>query len=212
VRHQHPPAAPPAQPTPKPEQARLAKENLRLQERVRVLEQRCGHLMVDADRREERARAIAESCLEHGSEIKYLRHLASWYWAAMNQQESARRAIIGAAGSTLLALRDHTGPVPAEVLSTWLDKLIHAQDRVLRRPAGYPTLADCLRGGGCDHDGLTPELAAEIASALGIQPATAPPPGPAKAAHRGRRPQASPARQTSPATAGAASGSRASGR
>jgi hypothetical protein len=135
---------------------------------VRVLEERCGHLMADADRREQRARAIAESCPEHGKEIQYLRHLASWCWAAMNQQESARRAIAAAAGNVLLALRDHGTAVPADTLAAWLTRVITAQGKVLRRPAGYPTLAGCLRGGGCDHDGLSAQLAAEIAAALGL--------------------------------------------
>lgn len=150
------------------ETERLTVENARLHDRVRTLEARCGALMVDADRREEKARQRAEDCGEHGQEIQHLRHVASWYWAAMGQQEAARRAIVGALGNTVLGLRHHTEPIDPAELAAWLDKAIAAQSKVTRRPAAYPTLADCLRAGGCDHDGLCDGLKAEIAGALGL--------------------------------------------
>ena len=147
---------------------RLQAENEKLRDRVSLLERRCGHLMVDADRREERATKIAEDCAEHGKEIQYLRHMANWQWAAANQQQSARWAIVTALGNTEMGLAHRSEPVPVDVLATWLRKAIDAQSKVLRRADGYPTLADCLRGGGCEHEGLSDGLKAEIAGALGL--------------------------------------------
>jgi hypothetical protein len=147
----------------------LATENARLLSRVRQLEANLGHLIVDADRREERARKNAEDCAEHGKEIQYLRHMASWNWASMNQQEAARRAVVMANLKSATGLRgDPEAMVRAADVAAWLEKNADAQEKVLRRPEGYPTMADCLRGGGCDHDGLSGELKAEIAEALGL--------------------------------------------
>jgi hypothetical protein len=142
--------------------AQLEAENEKLRDRVSVLEARCGHLMVDADRREERARKIAESCAEHGTEITYLRHMASWCWSDAQKEGAARRAIVGA---LQVLIRDRLGDgrgdgtVPVPALAAWLHKAIDAQNRPMRKH-GFPTLADCQRAGGCEHDALSPELAA----------------------------------------------------
>lgn len=144
-------------------------EHERLRDRIRTLEGRCGHLMVDADRREERAWKTAESCAEHGREITHLRHLSSWYWAASGHADACRQAIVMAMFNLADNLR-HDRVDPAAIPGL-LDKAVHVQSKVLRRPPGYPTLADCLRGGGCEHDGLAPGLAAEIATELGVRKA-----------------------------------------
>lgn len=148
--------------------AQLEAENARLRDRASVLERRCGHLMADADRREERARKAAEDCAEHGKEIQHLRHLASWCWAAEQHADSQRRAVVAAIGNASLALRGRTEPVPASEVTAFLDRITAAQKKVRKGHPGYPTLADCLRGGGCDHDGLSGALVAEIAQVLGI--------------------------------------------
>jgi hypothetical protein len=140
----------------------------RLRARCRMLEQRAGNLLVDADRRERAALDRAASCIEHGREIQHLRHLASWYWAIDEHSDAARRAIVAALGNFRIALDGRDTPVPAAELRAALDKVLAAQQRVMRRPANFPTLADCLRGGGCSHDGLSSQVRAEIAEALGL--------------------------------------------
>ncbi|MDA8320411.1 MAG: hypothetical protein M0030_11470 [Actinomycetota bacterium] len=140
----------------------------RLRARCSMLEQRAGHLMVDADRRERAALDRAADCTEHGREIRHLRHLASWYWAIDEHSDAARRAIVAALGNWRIALGDRATPVPAAELRAALDGIIAAQQKVMRRPAGYPTLADCLRAGGCDHDSLSGPVKAEIAEVLGL--------------------------------------------
>lgn len=145
-----------------------AAEHERLLRRISTLESRCGHLMVDANRREERATEIAESCPEHGKEIQRLRHLSSWYWAASGHSDDCRKAVVGAIINASMAMRDRAEPVAPADLVKFLDKITDAQKRVTRRPIGYPTLADCLRAGGCDHDGLCGGLTAEVAAELGV--------------------------------------------
>lgn len=140
----------------------------RLRARCTMLEQRAGHLIVDADRRERAALDQSASCIEHGREIQHLRHLASWYWAIDEHSEAARRTIVAALGNFRLTLDDRDTPVPAAELRAALDKVLAAQQRVMRRPANFPTLADCLRGGGCDHDSLSDQVKAEIAEAFGL--------------------------------------------
>jgi hypothetical protein len=142
-----------------------------LQAKVRQYQQSNGALIVDADRREQRAALAAEDCGEHGKQLQYLRHVASWYWAAMVQQESARWAVVTANMNTAKRLREELAARPtvdAAQVAGWLDKNADAQSKVLRRPSGYPTLADCVRGGGCDHDGLSDGVKAEVAEALGL--------------------------------------------
>lgn len=147
---------------------RLTADNKKLRENLYQEERRCAALLVDADRREQRATKIAESCAEHGKEIQYLRHIASWYWAGLNQQEEARADMITSLMLTIQGLGNRTEPVPVDTLTTWLNKAVKAHDKVFRRPKGYRALADCLADGTCDHDGLTDGLAAEIAEALGL--------------------------------------------
>jgi outer membrane murein-binding lipoprotein Lpp len=129
-----------------------------------------GALMVDADRREQRAALAAEDCAEHGKGLRYLRHLTGWYWAAMVQQEDARQAVVMMNLNTAKRMREQgaDATVKAADVAAWLEKNVSAQRKVLRRPAGYPTLADCARAGGCDHDGLADGVKAEVAEALGI--------------------------------------------
>jgi uncharacterized protein (DUF3084 family) len=141
-----------------------------LQAKVHQYQRSNGALMVDADRREQRAAQRAEDCGEHGREIQYLRHLTSWYWASMVQQESARQAIVMMNLNTAKRMRDLSADatVKAADVADWLGKNVDAQRKVLRRPAGYPTLADCARAGGCEHDGLSDGVQAEVAAALHI--------------------------------------------
>jgi len=145
----------------------LEEENARLRDRVRLLESRCGHLMVDADRREERARQLAGDCGEHGKEIQYLRHVASWYWDAMTRAESARMAMITPLLLARRDLDDNALPIPVKDVIRWLDEAVKGDQKAIGK-RGYPTLADCIRGGGCEHDGLSEGIRAEIARALGI--------------------------------------------
>jgi hypothetical protein len=151
----------------------LEDENARLRDRVHMLESRCGHLMVDAERREERARKIAEDCAEHGKEIQYLRHTASWYWDAMTRAEQARMAMITPLLLARTGLDVAAGPIPAADVIRWLDQAVKGDQKAMGR-RGYPTLADCLRSDGCAHEGLTSGVRAEVAVALGITAADIP--------------------------------------
>lgn len=152
--------------------AQLKAANTELSRKVSQLRSSNGALMVDADRRERRALDLSADCTAHGDEIQYLRHCASWYWNSMNDSEEARHAIVGALGKTVLNLRRTpgtftSGTVKASDLVAWLEGAIDKQNKPLKRH-GYPTLADCLRAGGCDHDGLSDPVKAEIAEALGL--------------------------------------------
>lgn len=150
--------------------AQLEAENEKLRGRVRLLETRCGHLMVDADRREERARDEAWSCPEHGKRILSNERLAWWHWANSGYQEQQRQAIVTA---LILVQRDELArrsePVPVDLLCKWLDKCVAAQRKVRKHPEGWPPLGDYLTG----RDGFGPPAAmkAEIAEALGLGPA-----------------------------------------
>jgi hypothetical protein len=56
-------------------------------------------------------------------------------------------------------LRLHDRMTEDEIRAT-LRAGLGAQAKVMRKPARYPTFADCLRSGGCHHDGLTDGLRA----------------------------------------------------
>jgi hypothetical protein len=149
------------------------KEIARLQARVTELEGKVsqlrssnGALMVDGDRRERRAAEAALDCAEHGRELQYLRHCASWYWSQMNDAEDARQAIVGSLQMNAQRLRPEVTFTGAE-LAGMLLKAVDKQKGPLNRK-GYPTLADCLRAGGCDHDGLSDAVKADIAAVLGL--------------------------------------------
>jgi hypothetical protein len=139
-----------------------------LRAKVRQYQSSNGALMVDADRREQRAALHAEDCAEHGRGLRYLRHLTGWYWAAMVQQESARQAVVMMNLNTAKRMRElgADATVKAADVAGWLEKNVDAQQRVLRRPSGFPTLADCARAGGCEHDGLSDDVKTEVAEAL----------------------------------------------
>jgi hypothetical protein len=121
--------------------------------------------MVDRDRQVEIARKEAHDCEFHGREIQYLRHMASWQWQHAQDEYNARSGFVGA----LILVRRDLGsePVPADVLARWLTKAIDAGNKHIGK-GKYPNLADCLRAGVCDHDGLSDGLKADIAEALGI--------------------------------------------
>lgn len=149
------------------EEERLAAENAKLRDRVVMLEGRCGHLMTDADRREQRARDEAWSCPEHGKRILYMERLAWWQWASSGHQENARQAIVTA----LINLKrdeldGRTEPVPVDLLVQWIDRAVDAQNKVRKHPEDWPPLGDYLAGEG----GFGPPAAmkAEIAEALGL--------------------------------------------
>jgi hypothetical protein len=149
----------------------LTKTNEELESKLSQARSSNGHLMVDADRREQRARLIAQSCAEHGKEIVYLRHMTSWYWDSMNNSDEARGAVVTGLSLTArdLRARGADAMVKAAGVADWLDKAIKRQDRPLRRQ-GYPTLADCLRSaaGDCAHESLSDEVKADIAKELGL--------------------------------------------
>jgi hypothetical protein len=149
----------------------LTAANAELSRKVSQLRSSNGALMVDADRREQRARLIAEDCEAHGREIQYLRHCASWYWQSMNDSDEARQAVVTANMLTARNLREHgaDATVKAADVAGWLDKNTGKQDKALRRH-GYPTLADCLRStaGKCEHDGLSSQVKADIVKELGL--------------------------------------------
>jgi hypothetical protein len=149
---------------------RLTAERDELQRKVYAEKRHNGALMVDADRREQRALALLPDCDAHRRELQYLRHMVSWYWNIMNDSEDARHAIVGALGKTVLDLSVNPGyTVSAAELSGKLQKAIAAQDKPLKRH-GYPTLADCLRSaaGTCEHEGISDDVKKEIAEALGL--------------------------------------------
>ena len=137
-------------------------EHDRLTRRIRDLESRCAALMVDADRRAEAATKRAEDCVEHGKEIQYLRHLASWCWHDGQDADEARRAIVIAMQQFGKQLDDISKPIPPDQLRDWLKRAMAAYDRKSKLPPSYPTLADCQRAGGCNHDDVSPKLRAEI--------------------------------------------------
>jgi hypothetical protein len=152
--------------------AQLEVRNAELARKVNQLRDSNAALMVDGDRREQRALALLPDCDAHRSELQYLRHMVSWYWDRMNSAEEARQAIVGALGKTVLDLSvnpDYT--VSAGELSSWLEKAIDKQKKPLARH-GYPTLADCLRSaaGTCEHDGISDAVKNEIAGALDLTP------------------------------------------
>jgi hypothetical protein len=147
----------------------LTAANAELRAKVSLYSSNHAAAMVDADRREQRALSLLPDCDAHRRELQYLRHCVSWYWESMNVSDQARMAIVGQLGNLVLSIRKGSmpGTVKAADLVTWLEKAIDAQKRPLRRQ-GYPTLADCIRAGGCEHDGLSDAVKADIAEALGL--------------------------------------------
>ena len=146
--------------------ALLQRQVAALEDKVSQLRSSNAALMVDGDRREQRALALLPDCDAHRRELQYLRHCVSWYWSEMTSAEEARQAIVGGLLVTAQRLRPDvtfTGTELAGMLQAAVDK----QKGPLKRK-GYPTLADCIRGGGCDHDGLSDAVLADIAEALGL--------------------------------------------
>jgi hypothetical protein len=152
--------------TPEQEIERLRARVTELEGKVSQLRSSNGALMVDADRRERRAAEAALDCTGHGRELQYLRHCTSWYWSKMNDAEDARQAIVGGLLVTAQRLRPDVTFTGAE-LAVMLQKAVDRQKGPLKRK-GYPALADCSRAGGCDHDGLSDAVKADIARALGL--------------------------------------------
>jgi hypothetical protein len=150
--------------------AQLTADKAELERKLYQEKRHCAALMVDGDRKEQRALALLPDCDAHRRELQYLRHCVSWYWQSMNDSDEARMAIVGALGKTVLDLSVNPGyTVSAAELSGWLSKAIDKQKRPLNRH-GYPTLADCLRSaaGGCEHEGISEDVKKEIAEALGL--------------------------------------------
>lgn len=140
-----------------------------LREALAAEKRRSAALLVDADKRERRALDRLPDCDAHRSEIQYLRHAASWYWDAAQNAEVARSAIVGELIIAARKLECRKDAIPAAEVAGVLDSATAAQKKHLGKH-GYPTFADCQRGGGCDHDGLSDSLKAEIAGALGLLP------------------------------------------
>jgi hypothetical protein len=149
--------------------ARLRARVAELEGKVSQLRSSNGALMVDGDRRERRAAEAALDCTEHGRELQYLRHCTSWYWSQMNDAEDARQAIVGGLLVTAQRLRPDVTFTGTE-LAGMLQKAVDRQNGPLNRK-GYPSLADCIRAGGCDHDGLSDDVRADIARVLGLSDA-----------------------------------------
>ena len=84
----------------------------------------------------------------------------------MTSAEEARQAIVGGLLVTAQRLRPDVTFTGAE-LAGMLQAAVDRQKGPLKRK-GYPTLADCIRAGGCDHDGLSDAVKADIAEALGL--------------------------------------------
>lgn len=150
--------------------AQLTAGKAELERKLYQEERRSAALMVDSDRKEQRALARLPDCDAHRSELQYLRHMTSWYWHGMNDSEEARHAIVGALGKTVLDLSVNDGyTVSAAELSGWLQKAVDRQKRPLARH-DYPTLADCLRSahGDCEHAGVCEHVKSEVAEALGL--------------------------------------------
>lgn len=150
--------------------ARLRRQVADLEDTVSRSRSNEAAVRVDADRREQRALALLPDCEAHRRELQYLRHCASWYWDNAQVSEQARQAIVSALLVTALRLRPEVTFTGAE-LSAMLEAAVDKQKRPLKGRQ-YPTLADCIRAGGCDHDGLSDAVKADIAEALGLVPAS----------------------------------------
>jgi hypothetical protein len=150
---------------------RLTAERDELQRKVYAEKRHNGALMVDGDRRVQRALAKLPDCEAHRTELQYLRHCVSWYWDSMNSAEQARRAIVASLLLTVRGLDNTDGTVKSADVAAWLNKAVKAQDKPLARHY-YPTLADCLRSaaGTCEHEGISDAVKNEIAGALGLTP------------------------------------------
>lgn len=164
---------------------RLTAERGALQRKVYDEKRRNAALMVDGDRREQRALALLPDCAAHRTELQYLRHCVSWYWHNMTDSDQARQEVVTALMLTAQRLggAGQDATVKAADVASWLRKAVDAQNKPLRRTS-FPTLADCLRSahGDCDHDGACGDVVAEVVAAFGLVLAEQPAPcKPAKA-------------------------------
>jgi len=151
--------------------AQLEARNAELERKVNQLRGSNAALMVDGDRREQRALALLPDCEAHRTELQYLRHCVSWYWHCMNDSEEARWAIVTSLLLTVRGLDNTDGTVNVADVAAWMTRAVKAQEKPLKRH-GYPTLADCLRSaaGACEHDSISDAVKNEIAQALGLTP------------------------------------------
>lgn len=146
---------------------RLKAENARLQDRVSLLERRCGQMATDRDNRERAAMERAGDCGHHGAELKHWHRQAEWHWAAAGQQENARQSIVQAL--QLLARDDLRGhdQVPVGLLTKWIQRVIDAQNKVPRKPQRWAPLEQHLHA-QCVCSGMAgPRRARELTTALG---------------------------------------------
>jgi hypothetical protein len=147
---------------------RLAARNTELERELHQEQRRYAALSVDADRREQRALRLLPDFQAHRGEIQYLRHMTSWYWNQAQSADEARHAITGPLQATAIRLCAGTdATVKATDVAGWLDRAIDQEKKPLSRK-GYRALADCLREGGCDHDGLSEQVKADIILVLGL--------------------------------------------
>lgn len=121
-----------------PETERLRAENAKLRDRIAYLERQTAALANDRDQSVQRALDRAQDCAEHGAMLTHLQKQAQWYWAASGQQENARWSIV----TELILIRDDES-CPAD-LSARLRKAVDAQNKVGRRPEGWPPLETYL--------------------------------------------------------------------
>jgi len=134
----------------------------KLRRRVAELERRCAALMVDADRREARALEIATNCEKHGEEIRYLRHMTSWFWECMQRESDARSGVVR---GLILAQRriPGEGMVSAADVHKWLTKAIDASRKTLDRPKKLSAV--CQGEPECSHNDAFPAAQAEYEGA-----------------------------------------------
>lgn len=136
--------------------------------RVTQLSSQVGALMVDKDRSVQAALETAGDCTKHGEEIQYLRHMAS----ATHEQAQRLDAVRWSVVTQLITTKDRVDPdgtISGKTLIAWLEELITVLDKAQRKPLKHPTLADCSRMGGCNHDDLDPGLRAELDAAQPVQ-------------------------------------------
>jgi hypothetical protein len=150
---------------------RLTAERDELQRKVFEEKRHNAALLVDGDRKEQRALDLLPDCEAHKRELHYLRHMVSWNWHTMNDEQEARGAIVGALllWARHLEERDEDATVAASTIAQAIRRAVDKQDKALRRKS-YPSLADCLRSEarGCAHDGLSADLVADIAKGVGL--------------------------------------------
>jgi hypothetical protein len=137
-----------------------------LERKVASYQDRLGAAYVDRDRGIQDALKRAEDCIEHGEEIRLLRHQAYSYWSAMNAADEICKIYVGLNFHLEDALAKEPGlgaePIPAGLrVKMALIILANVKKAVAaaRRRHVPVTLANCQRVEKCEHP-EPPELCA----------------------------------------------------